>query len=220
MGRSGTLFVLCVGQQGGSFGIVGLGREGRTLGKGVGVHHIQRQQGFDALGVLRLEQTGQHPPGVGLEEVPVGIPGASLSCHGQRRRSKQSIAITEASSASWPCGKMASYSAREKLIFEKALPVVVALPRKGVEQDVGGRLLDVLPVGGIPQPRTGCGLPHRPEQRPHGLGDAAHEGKQAGGLLGRGADDEVFQRKAVEKDIAAHGQLSCPGSQAAQLRQL
>ena len=105
---------------------------------------------------------------------------------------------------------------REKLIFEKALPVVVALPRKGVEQDVGGRLLDVLPVGGIPQPRTGCSLPYRPEQRPHGLGDAAHEGEQAGGLLGRGADDEVFQRKAVEEDIAAHGQLSCPGSQAAQ----
>ena len=75
MGRSGTLFVLCVGQQGCSFGIVGLGREGCALGKGIRIHHIQRQQGFDALGVLRLEQTDQHPPGVGLEEVPVGIPG-------------------------------------------------------------------------------------------------------------------------------------------------
>ena len=46
MGRSGALFVLCVGQQGGSFGIVGLGREGSALGKGVRTAALITDKGF------------------------------------------------------------------------------------------------------------------------------------------------------------------------------
>ena len=106
---------------------------------------------------------------------------------------------------------------REKPVFEEALPIVVALPRKGVEQNVSRSLFDVLPVGGIPQPRPGRGLPHRPEERPHRLGDAAHKGEQAGGLLRCCPDDEVFQCEAVEENVAAHGQLPRPGAQAAEL---
>ena len=122
--------MLCVGQQGGSFGIVGLGREGRTLGKGISIHHIQRQQDFDALGVLRLEQTGQHPPGVGLEEVPVCIPGGIA----QLPRPAQAVEAEHRHHGS-VVGVVALREngvvlRREKLIFEKALPVVVACPEK------------------------------------------------------------------------------------------
>ena len=69
-----------------------------------------------------------------FSEKPRGLPGPEKTCRyeqaedgtlrltrafGQRRRSKQSIAITEASSASWPCGKMASYSAGRSLFSRK-----------------------------------------------------------------------------------------------------
>ena len=39
---------------------------------------------------------------------------------------------------------------RQEYIIEKTLPVMVSLPGKGMQQDVGGGLLDVLPVGRIP----------------------------------------------------------------------
>ena len=38
----------------------------------------------------------------------------------------------------------------EEFIVEKTLSVMVSLPGKGVQQDVGGGLLDILPVGGVP----------------------------------------------------------------------
>ena len=85
----------------------------------------------------------------------------------------------------------------QEYIVEKTLPVMVSLPGKGMQQDVGGGLLDVLPVGGIPQRRQRRGGTGRPELRPHGLGDVVHEGKQAGGVPGRGLHPDGLQREAV-----------------------
>ena len=93
---------------------------------------------------------------------------------------------------------------------------MVSLPGKGVQQDMRRGFLHVLPVGRIPQACAGGRLAGAPEQRPHGLGDVVDEREQAGGLLRVGPDDEVRQREAVQKDIAAHGQLPRPHGQGAQ----
>ena len=82
---------------------------------------------------------------------------------------------------------------------------MVSLPGKGVQQDVGGGLLDILPVGGVPQCRQRCGGVGGPELRLHRLGDVVHQCKQAGGLLRCGLHPQGLQRKAVQKHIAAHG---------------
>ena len=85
---------------------------------------------------------------------------------------------------------------------------MISLAGKGVQKDVGGGLLDILPVGGIPERRQRRGGTGRPELRPHGLGDVVHEGKQTGGVPGRGLHPDGLQREAVQKHIAAHGQAA------------
>ena len=52
---------------------------------------------------------------------------------------------------------------REEFPIQKALSVMVPLPRKRVEQNVRGSLLNVFPVGGVPQAREGPGLSLWPE---------------------------------------------------------
>ena len=52
---------------------------------------------------------------------------------------------------------------REEFSIQKALSVMVPLPRKRVEQNVRGSLLNVFPVGGVPQAREGPGLSLWPE---------------------------------------------------------
>ena len=96
----------------------------------------------------------------------------------------------------------------EEFIVEKTLPVMVSLPGKGVQQDVGGGLLDILPVGGVPQRRQRRGGIGGPELRLHRLGDVVHQRKQPSGLLRRGLHPQGLQRKAVQKHIAAHGQAA------------
>ena len=93
----------------------------------------------------------------------------------------------------------------EEFIVEKTLSVMVSLPGKGVQQDVGGGLLDILPVGGVPQRRQRRGGIGGPELRLHGLGDVVHQCKQPSGLLRCGLHPQRLQRKAVQKHIAAHG---------------
>ena len=85
---------------------------------------------------------------------------------------------------------------------------MVSLPGKGVQQDVGGGLLDILPVGRVPQRRQRCGGVGGPKLRLHRLGDVVHQCKQAGGLLRCGLHPQGLQRKAVQKHIAAHGQAA------------
>ena len=105
---------------------------------------------------------------------------------------------------------------RKEYIIEKTLSVMVSLPGKGMQQDVGGGLLDVLPVGGIPQRRQRRGGTGRPELRPHGLGDVVHKGKQTGGVPGRGLYPDGLQREAVQKHIAAYGQAAAAHREQAQ----
>ena len=83
---------------------------------------------------------------------------------------------------------------------------MISLPGKGVQQDVGGGLLDILPVGGVPQRCQRRGGIGGPELRLHRLGDVVHQCKQPGGLLRCGLHPQGLQRKAVQKHIAAHGQ--------------
>ena len=97
---------------------------------------------------------------------------------------------------------------REEYIIEKTLPVMVSLPGKGMQQDVGGGLLDVLPVGGIPQRRQRRGGTGRAKLSPHGLGDVVHKGKQAGRFFRACLHPDGLQREAVQKHIAAHGQAA------------
>ena len=95
---------------------------------------------------------------------------------------------------------------------------MVSLPGKGVQQDVGGGLLDILPVGGVPQRRQRRGGIGGPELRLHGLGDVVHQCKQPSGLLRCGLHPQGLQRKAVQKHIAAHGKspaAHCEQAQAA-----
>ena len=82
---------------------------------------------------------------------------------------------------------------------------MVSLPGKGMQQNVGGGLLDILPVGGIPQRRQRRGGIGGPELRLHRLGDVVHQCKQPSGLLRCGLHPQGLQRKAVQKHITAHG---------------
>jgi len=63
--------VFCVGQQGGGGCVVGFGRQLRARCKGFFVKHVQRQQGLQALHVLRFQQAGKHPARVRGQKFPV-----------------------------------------------------------------------------------------------------------------------------------------------------
>ena len=85
---------------------------------------------------------------------------------------------------------------------------MISLPGKGVQKDVGGGLLDILPVGGIPERRQrGC-CTGRAKLSPHRFGDVVHEGKQAGRFFRACLHPDGLQREAVQKHIAAHGQAA------------
>ena len=85
---------------------------------------------------------------------------------------------------------------------------MVSLPGKGVQKDVGGGLLDVLPVGGIPERRQRDCCTGRAKLSPHRFGDVVHKGKQAGRFFRACLHPDGLQREAVQKHIAAHGQAA------------
>ena len=120
-----------------------------------------------------------------------------------------------------PAGKSLSYSAGRNILSEKTLSVMVSLPGKGVQQDVGGGLLDVLPVGGIPQRRQRRGGTGRPELRPHGLGDVVHKGKQTGGVpQGAASTRMVSSAKQFKNTSLPTVRLPLPTVSRRRLRQL
>ena len=93
---------------------------------------------------------------------------------------------------------------------------MISLAGKGVQKDVGGGLLDILPVGGIPQRRQrGC-CTGRAKLSPHGLGDVVHKGKQAGRFFRACLHPDGLQREAVQKHIAAYGQAAAAHREQAQ----
>ena len=95
---------------------------------------------------------------------------------------------------------------REEFIVQKTLPVMISLPGKSVQQDVGGRFLNVLPVGGVPQGRQRGRRTSGPELRPHRLGDVVDQRKQAGGRVRLCLHPDGLQCKAVQEHITAQRQ--------------
>ena len=86
--------MLCVGQQCRGSCVVCLGGKCCALSKGSSIQHIQRQQILYAVGILCLQQALEHKAGVSGQKFTVGGLAFSVRFHGQRRRSKQSMAAT------------------------------------------------------------------------------------------------------------------------------
>ena len=96
---------------------------------------------------------------------------------------------------------------RKEFLIQKTLSVMVSLPRKRVQQDVGGSFFVIFPVGRVPEPGQRCVGIRGLEEGFYGFGDAVDKGKQTGGRVGCRPHNDGVQRKAVEKHIAANHQL-------------
>ena len=155
--------MLGVGQQSGSRSVVGLGRQRRTCGKGVLIKHIQRQQGPQAVHVLRFQQPGKHPARVGRQKRPVMLGSGTAQAPGPAQTVKAKHGHNVGVIRVVSLREDGVVFDREEFPIQKALSVMVPLPRKRVEQNVRGSLLNVFPVGGVPQAREGPGLSLWPE---------------------------------------------------------
>ncbi len=116
----GQLFVLASASRPAAAALSAFGGHLGSLGKGGGVQHIQRQQGFQAVGSCAFNRPGNHPARVGFEERRVGrfrpFRSGSMASAG---RSKQSMAATPCPRRRGRPGKMASYSAQRNFPFRK-----------------------------------------------------------------------------------------------------
>ncbi len=102
-------------------------------------------------------KAGEHPVGVGCQKRPV-VPGGSFR---SLPRIPQAVKAEHCHhigiiGITCPCGKILSYSAGRNMFFKNTAGNDI-LGRKRCAEDVGGGLLDILPVGGIPERQRRAG---------------------------------------------------------------
>ena len=102
-------------------------------------------------------------------------------------------------------------SRTQKLSEEKLAEVAALLREKNPQAPIFPPARDQ-PTGRPPPPPR----PFRPKARPQVAGKVVHEGRRAGGGVGAGVQPHLRQIKAVEKDVAAHGQRPAPRRDPAQ----